>query len=479
MTKNTKDISPQTDICYVIAHGFAARMLLQTGLIQQLLEQGKTIAIIAPDISDNNLVALNSHPKITLYESSADTNIWSDNYLFKRKYFLEDIKSNPALWEKHIQATRYNTSKHPWRLIRPFFYGGIYRLNKIFPSIRERFAARESENLRSQEMTDLIEKINPKLVVSTYPVAFLEAKVLYAAKQKSIPTCIHLLSWDNITSKGKFPVSADYYIVWGQIMRDELQEYYRTPDERIYTCGVPHFDNHIKVKNAPKYGELLLELGLKPDLPYIFVAMSSPYFAPGEIDIVEWLAKAIKENIFGDKMQLIVRPHPQNVSGFLADTSWLPRLKKLKNTRVSVDFPQLNKSKLRWSMQQQDMDKLSNLLVGCTVCLNSGSTVSIDALMVGKPSVLTSFDGDKKLSYWKSARRLIDYTHLRKFIDIGGATPIFSYEELGEKIKSYQQNPSLDAEKRSIALQAQCFSDDGKSTERVVEAVLEILKTIT
>ena len=453
-------------------------MLLQTGLIKQLLAEGKSIAIIAPDARDENLVELSAHPQITLYESSADTNIWSDDYLFKRKYFLEDIKANPALWEKHIQATRYNTSKHPWRLIRPFLYGGIYRLNKIFPSIGERFAARESENLRSQEMTDLIEKINPKLVISTYPVAFLEAKVLYSAKQKNIPTCIHLLSWDNITSKGKFPVSADYYIVWGQIMRDELQEYYGTPDERIYTCGVPHFDNHIRVKNAPKYGELLVELGLKPDLPYIFAAMSSPYFAPGELEIVEWLSQAVENNEFGEKMQLIVRPHPQNVTGFLADTSWLPRLKKLKNTRVSVDFPQLNKSKLRWSMQQRDMDKLSNLLVGCSVCLNSGSTVGIDALMVGKPSIVTSFDGNKKLSYWKSARRLIDYTHLRKFIEIGGVTPVFSYKELEEKIKIFLQNPNLNKEKRSEALTAQCFSDDGKSTERVVAAVLEISEQV-
>jgi len=454
-------------------------MLLQTGLIKQLLAKGKSIAIIAPDISDPNLVELAAQTQIRLYESSADTNIWSDDYLFKRKYFLEDIQANPALWEKHIQATRYNTSKHPWRLIRPFLYSAIYRLNKIFPRIGQRFAARESEYLRSQEITDLIEEINPKLVISTYPVAFLEAKILYAAKQKNIPTCIHLLSWDNITSKGKFPVSADYFIVWGQIMRKELQEYYGTPDERIYTCGVPHFDNHIRVKNAPRYRELLQDLNLNSDAPYLFVAMSSPYFAPREIDVVEYLAESIQQNVFGKEMQLIVRPHPQNVSGFLADKSWLPRLKKLKNRRVAIDFPQLNKSKMRWSMQQKDMDKLSNLLVGCSVCLNVGSTVSIDALMVGKPSILHSFDADDNLPYWKSARRLIDYTHLRKFIEIGGARPVFSFQELTKTIKEYLENPELEREKRQKALKAQCFSDDGKSTERVVKAVLQILDEVT
>ncbi len=463
------------DICYVIAHGFAARMLLQTGLILQLVEHGKRIAIIAPDAEDENLKMLEKQGQISVFEASVDTNIWDDDYLFKRKYFLENIKANPALWEKHIQAIRYNTSKHPWRRIRPFLYYLIYFFNQYFPSIGKRFAAKENQYLASKDMTKLMREINPKLVISTYPVSILEAKVLYAAKQKKIPTTIHLLSWDNISCKGKFPILADNFITWGNIMSNELKEYYGISDDRIYPCGVPHFDHHIVVKKQPKNRELLTGLGLTSDLPYIFVAMSSPYFAPKEIDIVEWLAKAIRADVFGEKMQLVVRPHPQNVSGFLADKSWLGRLKNIQNNRVAVDFPKLVKSKMRWSMQQNDMNHLSNLLVGSSVVLNSGSTVAIDALMVEKPVIFTSFDGDAQLSYWKSARRLIDYNHLAKFIKIGGGTPVFSYEELAGKIKEYIANPQQDLAERNHALMEQCFNNDGKSTGRVVEAVLEIL----
>ena len=467
------------DICYVIAHGFAARMLIQTGLILRLVEHGKRIAIIVPDAQDANLKMLAENTQVTLFETSAKNNIWDDDYLFKRKYFLENIKENPALWEKHIQAIRYNTSKHPWRRIRPFLYYLVYFFNQYFPSIGKRFAAKENKYLESQEMAKLMGRINPKLVISTYPVSLLEAKVLYAAKQKNIATTIHLLSWDNISCKGKFPILADNFITWGNIMSNELKEYYNISDDRIYPCGVPHFDYHIKVKKQPKFKELLIDLGLNSDLPYIFVAMSSPYFAPKEIDIVEWLAKAVSDDVFGKKMQLVVRPHPQNVSGFLADKSWLGRLKNIQSTRVAVDFPRLVKSKMRWSMQQNDMNHLSNLLVGCSVLLNSGSTVAIDALMVEKPVIFTSFDGDAKLSYWKSARRLIDYNHLNKFIKIGGGTPVFSYEELTEKIKEYVASPWQDLTERNYALEEQCFKNDGQSTERVGEAVLEISNKIT
>ena len=312
--------------------------------------------------------------------------------------------------------------------------------------------------------------------MSTYPVNFLEAKFLFAAKKKNITTLIHLLSWDNITSKGIFPVIPDEFIVWGKVMYEELKEYYGTSDDAVQICGVPHFDNHIRVKHSPDYQSLMVRLGLNKDLPYIFFAMSSPRFAPHEIDIVEWLARAINENVFGKNMQLIVRPHPQNVQGSLSDQKWIGRLEGIKGKRVAVDYPQLVKSKVRWSMRQSDMNHLSNLLVGCSVCLNSGSTVSIDALMMDKPVILTSFDGDEKLYYWKSARRLVDYPHQKKFVNLGGANVVHSYKDLKKEILKYLENPNHDINRRKNALDMECHLNDGRATERVVKAMLHILE---
>jgi CDP-glycerol glycerophosphotransferase (TagB/SpsB family) len=451
-------------------------MLLQTNLLLQLAEAGKTIAIITPDPEDANLKSLCQNKNIQIYESPEKHNLWDDDYSFKRKYFLEDIRKNPALWEQHVYNIFYTKSKHPWKRIRPLWYYLFYQLNKVFPSIRTKFKANESKYLVSENLEKLIQKIQPKLVVSTYPVNLLEARTLFNAQKKNIPTLIHLLSWDNITGKGIFPTSADYFIVWGDVMFEELKEYYGISEQHIFKCGVPHFDNHIKVQNQPSYQKLLTELGLNADAPYLFMAMSSPRFAPKEIDIAEWLAKAIQQNVFGEKMQLIIRPHPQNVQGAMADKTWLKRLDNLQNSRVAVDYPQLVKSKVRWSMKKEDMNHLSNLLAGCSVCINSGSTVSIDALVLGKPVILTSFDGDAKLPYRKSARRLIDYTHQNKFVNLGGAKPVFSFSKFEKAILDYLKNPDLDSEKRKFALEKECFKNDGKATERAIESILKILK---
>jgi len=468
-----------TDICYVISHGFAARMILQTGLVERLAAAGKSIAIITPDAADDNLTVLKKNPLITVYNADIKLTIWDDDYGVKRRYYLEDIRSNPVFWEKHIYSILYTKTKHPWKRIRPFIYYPIYKMIPYFPKIRKRFQATESNYLKDQKATDLLKQINPKLVVSTYPINYLESKFLFAAKEAGIQTLIHLLSWDNITSKGIFPVIPDHFIAWGELMHEELKEYYGVTEEQVHVCGVPHFDQHIQIKNTDSYKKILAEFSLDPAAPYLFVAMSAPRFAPHEIDIVEWLAAAVSANEFGENMQLVIRPHPQNVQGSLGDNRWLRRLDKLANNRVVVDYPKLNNSKVRWSMQKGDMVRLSSLLAGCSVCLNSGSTVSIDALMMDKPVIMTSFDGDKKLYYWKSARRLVDYIHLKKFTKMGGANVVHSYEALKTELKKYLASPDHDLERRRYALRRECHLNDGESTTRVIEALDKILASTT
>jgi hypothetical protein len=450
------------DVCYVISHGFAARMLVQTGLIRKLADKGKRIAIVIPDAQDPNFKELQDHSNIEVYECAIKLSIFDDDYGFKRRYFLEDIKANPVFWEKHIHSLYYSKSKHPWKRIRPIYYYAIYKLIKVFPGIRRRFATSEKRHLESTEVEDLLSRIDPSAVVSTYPINYLEAKFLYAAEKKGIKKIIHLLSWDNITSKGIFPIKADHYIAWGPVMAEEFRSYYKISDNELSICGVPHFDHHI---NKPKSIETIERLGLDPEKPILFFAMSSPRFAPYEIEVVEELAKW--------DYQMIVRPHPQNVTGAMADLRWISRLDELKSERVAISYPSLQKSNIRWSMKNEDMDELTDIIHFSTLNINSGSTVSIDALVLNKPVIIAAFDARRKLKYWKSVRRLLKYIHLEKFIALGGAEVASDFEELRVLIDAYISNSDRRQEERSNAILAECFKLDGASTERVVETMIK------
>lgn len=466
----------KTDICYIVSHGFSSRMVFQTGLLAKVKDSGKEVSVIAPDASDENLQEYSKKQGVKLEEFKPPNNLFTVDYLFKRKYYLEDIRNNPGLWAKHLAAARNPTSKNPYHWIAPYYYYLIYQLIKIFPGIRRRFQRYENRILDSEQAVSKIKEIDPALVVATYPVNLPESMLLRAAQKLGIPTVIHLLSWDNITCKGHFPATADYYIAWGPIMKEEFQQYYQVPVDKIYPCGVPHFDEHFTVKQAPKYDTHLEQLNLDPRKPYLFVAMSSPVFCPRGIDIVEWMADKINRSEFGADMQLIVRPHPQNVQGGMADFSWMTRLKAMVSDRVAVDYPSLVKSNLPWSMQDHDMRRLSNLIAGCSVCVNFGSTVSIDALMVGKPVVVAAFDGNEYLPWYRSGRRQMEYVHYFKLIETGGIQVSYNFEEFDQQIKRYIAEPDADMAGRENAIHRECGANDGQATARVKAALLDILK---
>lgn len=463
------------DIAYIVSHGFAARMVTQTNLLGLLVQAGRKVALISPDKNDSNLKEYCTKHNVQLYEFNPSSKFWTSQYTDIRKYFLEDIDNNVALKEKHIWATRYNTSKNPINHIRPRLAYIAYKLTKKFPSIRSWYKAREEKHLESIEADSLIEKLKPKLLIATYPVNFAEAMLLKSGnKNPQIKTLIHLLSWDNISCKGHFPQLADEYIAWGPIMKQEFIDYYNIEPNKIHECGVPHFDVHIVNRNTDTFKKEVTRLGLNPDHPYLFFGMSSPRFAPREIDIVEWLAKKITEGEFGENLQLVVRPHPQNVQGYMADKSWIPRLQKICNHRVAIDMPSLINSNLAWSMKENDMNTLSALLSGSKICLNSGSTVCIDALMCHVPVILTSFDGDHQLEYWKSSRRLIDYPHLKKMISYGGISVANNFKSLHNLIHLYLKDPYHLIEARENTVGLQCIKLSGNATNQAIECLNHI-----
>lgn len=464
------------DVAYIVSHGFAARMVLQTDLLVKLKQAGLKVALITPDKADQNLVENVAKSGIEIIEYKPSSTLWNSEYIRLRKYLFEDIKKNAALWEKHqhdLNIAKLRSSFLPLFKIRIFYL--IYLVFNHFPLLRKLIAGLEKKSLHDPVANAIIKNLDSRLVISTYPVNLMESRLLYAAnKYAATKTIIHLLSWDNITCKGYFPQLADYYISWGDIMKKEFIEFYKIPEEKIFNTGVPHFDLHFQAKGSLVYKQLLLQKGLNPGLPYLFFAMSSPYFSPNEIDIVEWLAQKIDQNYFG-KIQMIVRPHPQNVTGYMADKSWIGRLKNLESDNVAVDWPKMVESNLNWSMQLNDMNDFAELLEGCAISINSGSTVCIDSLLHQKPVIMTLFDADEKLPWWHSIKRVGEYRHLKNLIDSKGIMVSNNYEELSENITRLLNDPLLHLVERENITMRECYKNDGQATERVVSAIQTIM----
>ena len=127
---------------------------------------------------------------------------------------------------------------------------------------------------------------------------------------------------------------------------------------------------------------------------------------------------------------------------------------------------------MRWSMQQRDMVTMAAQLACASVVLNSGSTMSIDALMHDRPVIITAFDGEETLEYWRSARRLLDFSHLKKFYSYEGISVVENYAFLVFEISRYLQSLEYKSAERRRATTAECYNADFGATDRVTQLLL-------
>ncbi len=448
-------------------------MILDSELVQELNHRAIQVVVFSPAADDP---ALTSRTEAGTFEAeNADfrvSKLTHGQVAEFRRYFREPMRDNAALWSRHL----YNqNSPKLWIRWRARVMLALHDISFRSRIVQSAFAALDRFFHRSNTIRKQLQEMEPDLVVATYPVSSFETTCLLEARRLGVPVVGHLLSWDNITCKGRFVLTPKHFITWGPIMNEELDEFYGIDDQHAYPCGVPHFDAHLKLVDGARQEEVLADLQLDPAKPYLFFGMSSPMFAPREIDIVEWLADQVNSNQFGPDMQLVVRPHPQNVTGFMADVSWLPRLEQIRSPRVALNMPELSGGSLSWGMKQHDLSVLVNLMAGCSVCLNSGSTLSIDALMHRKPVVLTFFDADEQLPWWQSARRIKEFPHYRKLLETGGVQPVHSFPEVAAWIQAYVQDPELHSESRRSAISRECGSVDGQAAVRVAAGLESIL----
>ncbi len=460
---------PGVDVAYLVSHGFAARMVLHSTLVQEATARGLSVAVIAPVGDDPGLERLAKSVGAVL-ERGPDLARRGALAGELRPYLFEDVRRNPALWAKHLRAAADPRTR--WRAKLRLALNGLVRNT---PGLLGRVDALDRALVRSAEARALLRRLSPRLVVATYPVHPMEAAMLVAARDLGLRTVGHLLSWDNLTTKGRFTVLPDDWIAWGPVMAAELKGLYGVAPERIREVGVPHFDAHVGAATPDRRTALLRRLGLDPARPYVLFGMSAPYFCPTEIDIVEWLAARIAEGRFGADLQLVVRPHPQNVTGNLADLSWLPRIDALRGPRVAVDLPTMEPGGLSWSLDPADLPHMATLVGGAVATLNSGSTLAIDALVHDRPVILTPFDTVDDLPWWKSARRIASYPHLVGLIRTGGVRVTRSLDELGRALDTVLANPDDDVAGRRAARHAELFAVDGRAAARAAEALRALM----
>jgi hypothetical protein len=457
-------------IAFLFTHGFAARMVLRSGVAQRLVDKGVKVVVISPNANETYFQQECRDEHVALRREPCERGRVADWFRANRPYLLDDVMNNVALRVNHERRFQ----KRP---VSGMVMATVNRMLRHSSLFRRLSRAVEHRVNRAKEVKHLLTELRPDLLVLPNPFGAVEALYLIHAKELGIRTVCQMLSWDNITSKGTPVDMPDCFISWGPIMTREIVEWYRVPREKIYQCGVSHFDIYHRRSQLTPRQALLEELGLPPEDPYIFYGMGPEYACPNEVDILTELVARVNKNAFTRPCSLVIRPHPQTMSGAYAQRPQeLSRLQALAGPRVALDVPRVLSDELAWDLPKSDMARLASLLHGSAMCLNANSTLCLDACMADRPVIDIAFDGWEELPFRRSARRGLDYIHMAKLLALGGVRVARSFTDLERHINVYLNDPGLDREGRMRSVAQECGIHDGRASERIADVLGQLCR---
>jgi CDP-glycerol glycerophosphotransferase (TagB/SpsB family) len=195
-------------------------------------------------------------------------------------------------------------------------------------------------------------------------------------------------------------------------------------------------------------------------------ALGSPNFLtelPGALAF----AQKLQENQMGD-IQLLIRPHPM----FFTTTDLEP-LEQYPNVHVQkTGVPGI-------ALENQVQDESAvqdwvNTFRHADVVINLSSTVAVDAAIFDRPVINLDFDpepGQPNQELVKDINHV--WTHFKPIAESGGLWLVTNYDEMIEAVKTYLEKPDVHRERRRWIADFVCGPLDGRSGERIAEAILD------
>ena len=218
------------------------------------------------------------------------------------------------------------------RYLRTLKFGGSWRTRSAMRAAR--LAGRLSA---SQDRIRRLDRLHARLVerspeVGHYVRAFEEVKpsllfcsnhrtlaavpAVLAARKLDIPTVAFIFSWDNLSTKGRIAAPFDYYLVWSELMRQELLRYYPdVPAEHTFVVGSPQFDPYYDRSLLWSKEEFFGKIGADPSRPLICYSGGDNTIYPAEDQFVRILLDLVRTEKIKGRPQVLLRPSPVDDGG--------------------------------------------------------------------------------------------------------------------------------------------------------------------
>jgi hypothetical protein len=310
--------------------------------------------------------------------------------------------------------------------------------------------------------------------------------VLEEARRRGVRTAAAIPAWDNVTSNGYGGTIPDRVLVWSERMAEQVRRFQDVPADRVRVRGNALFDRYVSHAGLPGRAELFAELGLDPDRRTILFATCSPRLFGLSRDVAEHLARQIESGAFGPA-QLVVRLHPVVLKPGSPESvaSW--RELAAQHPCMHLDVPAAPSAVLIADTPEEETVRVAALLTHCDVFLNVFSTMTLEACLSDRPTVLVNWTAGVEAAGADAARQPWmrpwirpahmawgAYEHQAQVLEHGAARVAGSMDEVSAHVRAYLDDPGLDRENRRRVAELELGPTDGHAGERIAGELLDL-----
>ncbi|MES2863889.1 MAG: hypothetical protein V4666_07205 [Bacteroidota bacterium] len=295
------------------------------------------------------------------------------------------------------------------------------------------------------------------------------APLIFAAEKLKLKTSAFIFSWDNLASKNRMAGNFDKFLVWSDLMKQELLQFYKNvkPDD-IEIVGTPQFEPYVLDRYKTTKQDWAITNQVDLNKKTIFFTCNDSHSKNDPI-YLELIANFILDDKLSEKVNYIVRTSPAEEP---------TRFMKLaeKYPFIIWNFPDWNQVRSNhqesWSQRVpsiNDVVQLRGFLEFSDVSVNVLSTISLDASLFNKPVINPVFGNVENGMF--DDQKYLKYLHLDNVVKTNAVTIAKNEEELLQAINLCLSNPTHKNKEQQDLIKLQI----GKPIENTSKNLVEVL----
>jgi hypothetical protein len=448
-----------------IPHGGSAGNVLRTGLVNRLLASAAApvVVIASPLVEDGAFAREFEHPRVRFEQLPPHRPAGLEARLFalvQAAYIDSGVTESVKI--RRAEAVARKTIR--WiglkRRIASIAAPSIVRKESRYALVDRMVSHPWAEALFDRYRPDLLVASNPGLILSEVPL-------LRTAVRRGVRSMAVDPSWDNFTNK-LIPVRrVNRLIVWNELMKQQAVEFHGYAPDEVRVAGTPQWDLYFKEGTTAPREAFFRQIGADPSRKLVTVTTTPRELYPHHDHVLRVLIRAMADNAWREKAQLLVRLHPRDELEAYAEFDGASNVIIEKPFRATVKAG----DGLSIDITTENQRHLANTMRHSDVVVNVASTLAIEAAIFDTPVVNVSFDGKAPAEFVRSARRYYRFTHYVNITRHGAVRVAENPAQLIEQVGRYLDDPSLDREGRGRVVLEQCQFLDGRSGERVAALV--------